>query len=288
MDLETIKITGPYNFDGVLDRISRDPLNVLNLEERSIKIPIMIEGTPIVAKVTAIGTTNEPAFTVSGIDGDHKEQALNRVTHLLQWDTPLTEVNNFFNNTDLKEIFEQHKGTPLILDFSPYRALLKAIVHQQLNLSFAYTLTKRFVTTYGFEVDGVYFYPSPEKVASLQVEELRELQFSNRKAEYMIGIAKAIVEGTLDLDSLHNKSDDDIMEELIKLKGVGPWTIQCLLMFGLGRPNLFPFADIGLQNALKKLYNMDRKPTKEEMEEYIKDWEPYLSYASLYLWRSIE
>jgi len=120
------------------------------------------------------------------------------------------------------------------------------------------------------------------------VEELRELQFSGRKAEYIIGIAKAVADGHLDLNALADKSDAEVMSTLIKLRGVGPWTVQNFLMFGLGRRNLFPMADIGIQNAIKKLYNMERKPTIEEMEQYKKAWEPYLSYASLYLWRSIE
>jgi DNA-3-methyladenine glycosylase II len=125
-------------------------------------------------------------------------------------------------------------------------------------------------------------------VANLSVEQLRELQFSGRKAEYVIGIGKAITEGKLQIEKLNDLSDQEIYDQLIKLRGVGPWTVQNFLMFGLGRPNLFPMADIGLQNALKKLFELDRKPTIEEMENFKKGWDPYLSYASLYLWRSIE
>ena len=79
-----------------------------------------------------------------------------------------------------------------------------------------------------------------------------------------------------------------IIEELIKIRGVGRWTAENFLLFGLGRPNLFPKADIGIQNAIKLLYNLERKPTMEEMAQFSKEWHPYLSYASLYLWRSIE
>lgn len=83
-------------------------------------------------------------------------------------------------------------------------------------------------------------------------------------------------------------SDEKVYAELIKIRGIGPWTIENFLMFALGRPNLFPKRDIGLQNAIKKLYKLDRKPTIKEMERYSRAWKPYLSYASLYLWRSIE
>lgn len=280
-----MKLQGPYNFDLVLDRLANDPLHVVDQEQRRVKVPLLIDGKPKVVEVVGVGTTDKPEFEIIGVES---KEEMDRLAHIFQWDTPLADIHAHFHNTDLAPIFDKHRGTPLILDFAPYNSLLKSIVHQQLNLSFAYTLTERFVKKFGFEVDGVYFYPQPETVASLKVEDLRELQFSGRKAEYVIGIAQGIVNGTLNMESLEHKTDDEVMKELIQLRGVGPWTVQNLLLFGLGRPNLFPMADIGLQNALKKLYGLDRKPTMEEMESYIKDWEPYLSYASLYLWRSIE
>ncbi|MEH7121906.1 DNA-3-methyladenine glycosylase [Bacillus sp. JJ1773] len=286
--LETIQIKGPYNFDLVLDRLSIDPLNQVDIANRSVKVPLLIEDEPIVAIVKANGTTLAPEFVIDGTEGKYKEKADKRLAEIFQWLTPLEMIGQHFKNTDLKEIFEQHYGTPIVLDFSPYNCLLKCIIHQQLNMSFAHTLTERFVKTFGFEKEGVWFYPLPEKVAELTVEDLRELQFSGRKAEYVIGIAKEVIEGNLNFDELKTQSDEDIFKQLIKLRGVGPWTVQNFLMFGLGRPNLFPTADIGIQNALKKLYQLEAKPAVEQMENYSKGWEPYLSYASLYLWRSIE
>lgn len=286
--METIQITGPYNFDLVLDRLSIDSLHVVNLENRSVKVPLLIESQPVVAEVRAVGTTEKPEFIISGIDGSYKEKSQERLAEIFQWKVPLDRIHLHFLESDLKNIFTEHYGTPLILDFSPYNCLLKCIIHQQLNMTFAMRLTERFVQTFGFEKDGVWFYPQPEVVAEITVEQLRELQFSGRKAEYVIGIAKEIVAGNLHFAELKEQTDEEIFKQLIKLRGVGPWTVQNFLMFGLGRPNLFPVADIGLQNALKKLYKLDAKPTLEEMQQYSEGWEPYLSYASLYLWRSIE
>jgi DNA-3-methyladenine glycosylase II len=286
--LETIKINGPYNFDLVLDRLSLDPLNQVDIENRSVSVPLLLENMPVVAHVKAIGTTAAPEFIVSGIEEAFEEKAKERLGEVFQWHTELETIHQHFQNTDLKELFNQHYGTPIVLDFDPYNCLLKCIIHQQLNLSFAHTLTERFVKTFGFEKNGVWFYPLPETVAELKVEDLRELQFSGRKAEYTIGIAKAITSGDLNFEELKNKSDQEVFDQLIKLRGVGPWTVQNFLMFGFGRPNLFPLADIGIQNALKKRYELEAKPTLEEMETFSKGWEPYLSYASLYLWRSIE
>lgn len=281
---ENIQFEGPYNFDGVLMRHSIDPLKKLSLENRSIKVPLA--NSQQVVEVKAIGTVDEPVFRITG-NGD-QQAAVNRLSEIFQWNTPLKPIHQHFQQTDLEEIFIEHYGTPLVLDFDLFGAIIKCIIHQQLNMSFAHTLTKRFVENFGYEIDGVWFYPQPETVANLTVEQLRELQFSGRKAEYVIGIAKEITDNRLDLDALISASNEEIFQMLIKIRGIGAWTIENFLLFGLGRPNLFPMADIGIQNAIKKLYGLEKKPTIEEMEKYKQDWEPYLSYASLYLWRSIE
>ncbi|MBS4213598.1 DNA-3-methyladenine glycosylase family protein [Neobacillus rhizophilus] len=285
---EAIRIDGPYNFDRVLERHAPDPLKVLDLAKRTIQIPIVIGSSLHAVQVTATGTIHEPAFTVSGKSDADKDAIIQRTGEIFQWNVSLAKVHDHFEKTDLKEIFDAFVGTPLVLDFDLFGSLLKCIIHQQINMKFAYTLTERFVKTFGYEIDGVWFFPQPETTAGLTVEELRRLQISGRKAEYMIGIAKEIVENGLDLDNLKKQPDEEIFERLMKIRGVGRWTVENFLLFGLGRPNLFPMADIGIQNAIKKLYQLEKKPTYEEMEQYKHGWVPYLSYASLYLWRSIE
>nr|WP_233711329.1 DNA-3-methyladenine glycosylase [Lederbergia citrisecunda] len=264
-----------------------DPLNIVNQKERSLMVPIY-DAVPEVASMQAIGSTDEPVFLVSGQNGSTKSNVIEKITGIFQWDTSLAEIQNHFLTTSLNKIFDNHRGTPIVLDFSPFTTLVKSIIHQQVNMKFAISLTEEFVKTFGFQMDGVYFYPSPETIATIQPEALRTLKFSQRKAEYIIGLAKQIVEGEINLEQLSKLSDEEIMKSLVKIRGIGPWTAQSFLLFGLGRPNLFPLADIGLQNAIKDLYGLDRKPTKEEMLEYSSEWQPYLSYASLYLWRSIE
>lgn len=283
---EKIHIDGPYNFDSVLQRHAPDPLKHLDLEKRTIRVPIVIGENPHVVDVTAIGTTDQPAFVING--KTDKEAAIKRVIEIFQWNVSLKKIHNHYKNTDLKGIFIQFKGTPLVLDFDLFGSLIKCIIHQQINMTFAYTLTERFVKTFGYEIDGVWFFPQPETAADIQVEQLRELQFSTRKAEYIIGVAKEIVENGLDLEALKTNADEEIFQRLTSIRGIGRWSVENFLLFALGRPNLFPLADIGIQNGLKKLYQLEKKPTYEEMEEYKKDWEPYLSYASLYLWRSVE
>ena len=289
MGIRNVKIEGPYDFDRVLERLALDPLNAVDQQERFVKVPYYLpDGKGEVIQVQATGSTDEPEFVITFENEENIEQKQQRISDIFQWQTGLHDMHAHFLETDLKPIFEEHVGTPLVLEFDPFATIIKSIIHQQLNLKFAFTLTHRFVTTYGWEKDGVWFYPSAEKISTLTVEELRELQFSQRKAEYVIGIGQKVSAGELDLTHLAERSDEEVIKELTKIRGIGPWTAQSFLLFGLGRPNLFPKADIGIQNAIKKLFQMEEKPTMDELDEFSAAWHPYLSYASLYLWRSIE
>ncbi|MCC9022472.1 DNA-3-methyladenine glycosylase family protein [Bacillus nakamurai] len=285
---ETVSVTPPYHFDRVLKRLSLDPLNAADLTERSVKVPIRSgAGELCIVTVRATeGTASEPVFLVSG--ETNRQEMMERIREIFQWGKSLQAVHDHFSKTNLSALFEEHAGTPLVLEYSVYNCLMKCIIHQQLNLSFAFTLTERFVHAFGEQKDGVWCYPQPETVAALDYQDLRELQFSMRKAEYVIDTSRLIADGTLNLSKLPFLSDEDIMKKLITIRGIGPWTVQNVLMFGLGRPNLFPLADIGLQKAVKRRFGLAEKPSKEMMLDVSREWEPYLSYASLYLWRSIE
>ncbi|MDZ5713383.1 DNA-3-methyladenine glycosylase family protein [Jeotgalibacillus haloalkalitolerans] len=280
-----INVQGPYDFERVLDRMSLDPLVVMDQQALRLSLPFEYQKKQAV-HITFTGSKTEPSFKIEGT-ADQSE-ALQFVQRVLQLERGLHDIHDHFKESTLKTIFEAHAGTPLVLEPSPYSCLVKSVIHQQLNMSFAATLTERFVKTFGEQVDGVWFYPDPETVASIPVETLRDMQFSQRKAEYLIGIGEKISSGELDLSALSEKDDETVIKELVKIRGIGPWTAQSVLLFGFGRMDIFLPADIGIQNALKKHFQLDEKPALNEMEKWQKDWRPYSSYASLYLWRSIE
>ncbi|WP_438316576.1 DNA-3-methyladenine glycosylase family protein [Sporosarcina sp. FA9] len=278
----TITLPFVYDFTRALDRLSNEAMNSVDLSTSSIRFP-MEEGNLV--KLQATGTTERPSFLLKGTLNDAQVEEVKSIFH---FDRSLVDIQAHFMDTDLAPIFSEHVGTPIVRSFSLYSNLMRSIIHQQLNMSFAHTLTMRFVETFGSEMDGVWRFPSPEKIALLAIDELREMQFSARKAEYMIGLSQAIAEGSLDLEKYKYMEDAEVTADLITYRGVGPWTAQSFLMSGLGRPNVFPIADIGLQNALRRLWKMDKKPSKDEIAIRFPDWSPYLSYAALYLWRSIE
>ncbi len=169
-----------------------------------------------------------------------------------------------------------------MLDITPFTALIRSIIHQQINLSFAQVLMERVCRTFGTEKDGIIFPPTAEALRDLEPEQLRTLQLSGRKVDYLLGAARA----SIDFEQLMTAPDAAIAETLIALKGVGPWTVQNVLMFGYGREDLFPASDIGILRAFERLHGS--RPTVEEAVLLAEEFAPYRSHAAYLLWRSIE
>lgn len=284
---EHVTLQEPYHFEEVLKRLSLDPLHNIQLEEKTIYIPLMMDGEHIVVRVQAVGTFEEPEFWVSSQSGE-QERVIKRIRSIFQWNESLSHIQSHFQQTSLQSLFEKFAYTPLILEFDYFTCLLRCIIHQQVHLKFATALTEQFVKTYGTEKNGVYFFPTPEKVASISPEELRNQKFSQRKAEYIVGLAKLIVNGQLNLHELENMSNEEVASRLLPVRGIGAWTVQNFLLFGLGRQNMFPKADIGIQRALQQMFQLERKPDDSFLEKIQQECNPYCSYAALYLWKSIE
>ncbi|AGT30839.1 DNA-3-methyladenine glycosylase [Geobacillus genomosp. 3] len=285
---KTVTVPAPYDFAHVLERLSLDPLLAVDRERQRITVPLALDGCFVPVTVEGVGTKDDPRFVVSAPFPERQEEVMERISHLFQWRTPLRPIHEHFRHTELAPLFAEYEGMPLVLDFDLYFCLIKCFIHQQLHLKVGYRLTERFVKTFGTEMDGVWFYPRPEEVAARSYDDVRALQLSGRKAEYIVDVSRLIAEGKLRLDELEQMEDGEVMERLTAVRGIGPWTVQNFLLFGLGRPNVFPPADIGLQRAVEKQFGLQKRPTAKELAALGERWKPYASYAALYLWRSIE
>lgn len=206
------------------------------------------------------------------------------------------ELGGFYQlagqDENLKTLVHKYYGLRIMCIPDLFEALVWAIMGQQINLTFAYTLKKRFVEQYGesirFQGETFWLFPSFEKIAFINVDDLRKFQFTNRKAEYIIGIAQAMTNGDLDKESLLLRNDyQQIKKSLMMIRGIGAWTADYVMMKCMHVPSSFPVADVGLHNALKKLLNLERKPTIEEIKMYVADCEGWQAYATFYLWRSL-
>jgi len=163
-----------------------------------------------------------------------------------------------------------------------YDALVRSIVFQQLSGKAAGTIHRRFCELYPGSR------PKPPLVLSTTDEQLRAVGLSRQKIGYLRDLSARVVDGTLPLAHLGRLEDDDIIEHLIQVKGIGRWTVQMFLMFRLGRPDVLPELDLGIQNAIHRAYGLRKRPKPKDVVRIGAKWRPYASVASWYLWRSLE
>lgn len=167
------------------------------------------------------------------------------------------------------------------LNIDIYHSLLVSIVSQQLSTKVAKIIWNRFADLF---VDR---YPKAEILLTTEHEILRSIGLSNSKANYVKNVAEFHLAENTSFDYLQKKTDDEIVDYLTQIKGVGKWTVQMILMFPMDRPNVFPVDDLGIQNAMKSLYQLDleKKELKTRMIEIANLWHPYKSLAAKYLWK---
>lgn len=165
-----------------------------------------------------------------------------------------------------------------------YLELLDAIISQQLSVKAAATISRRFT---GLFPDD---YPTPERVLALSVDELRAVGVSRQKAGYLQSVAAFKQAGQLEYAVLNQLSDDALADHLTQIKGVGRWTAQMLLMFALERPDVFPELDLGIQNAMRRHYDLPEtgKALLRRMTEIAEAWRPHRTTAARLLWRSLD
>jgi DNA-3-methyladenine glycosylase II len=162
-----------------------------------------------------------------------------------------------------------------------FSALAESIVYQQLNGKAAATIFERFAALAGEPL-------TPEGILKLSDVQLRSVGLSKQKSAYLKDLAAKTAAGALDFARLPELSDDEVIEHLTQVKGIGVWTAHMFLMFSLRRPNVLPTGDYGIQMAIKKYYKKRKLPKPKDMEKIARAWEPYRSVACWYMWRSLD
>lgn len=190
----------------------------------------------------------------------------------------------YLKKTDpiLGELFGKYKPSVIRPSKNYFESLADAIMSQQLSGKAADTIIKRFKALF----PKVRF-PSPKQVLDKTDAELRSVGVSGAKAGYLKNLAQAFEDGTLNFRSLDKKTDEEIITMLVKVKGIGRWTAEMFLIFTLGRTDVFSFGDLGLRNAVKKVYRLRQDPSPKKLKQLSIRWQPYRSTASLYLWASL-
>ncbi|KSU84192.1 DNA-3-methyladenine glycosylase II [Fictibacillus enclensis] len=296
--LKVIKPASPFDFSKMLRRVkSHGKNNIVNadLESQSYKRMVHVGNRPVLLNVKASGSVDEAELLIDQPDDLNQEEKAKLdviVTRMFSTDIDLKQFyTQFSGHRQIAPLITSFYGLRLVTDPDLFESMVKIIVGQQVNLTFAGVLIDRLIDLAGehLEVSGEPFsiFPAVEKMAALDYQELRELQFSQRKAEYIIDFARMIADGKLDVDALWGMSDEEVMETLLPIRGVGRWTIECLLIFAMGRTDVLPAADIGLRNGVRNAWGLDYQPTEEDVRRLAEDWHPWSTYITYYLWESL-
>ncbi len=212
--------------------------------------------------------------------------------------TALMESNHSFSDTlriaekhlsrrdpVLRNIIKKHGDCRIEPHTKYLQTLVGSIISQQLSTKAADTIQKRFLALYAPAK-----FPKPELIVATSDEDLRAVGLSFQKLGYIKDLAAKVLDGSVNLKRLPKMSDEEIIAELIQVKGIGVWTVHMFLIFSLGRLNILPTGDLGIKNAIHRSYELAEAPKPADMEAIAEQnkWHPYCSIASWYLWRSLE
>ncbi|MFJ7183624.1 DNA glycosylase [Lysinibacillus xylanilyticus] len=293
---DVIVITLPENFDmnANLGYLTREKNECMYEIENDTITKVIAIG--VIRSLVQVRVINNEQMVVQFLNESRPSEKWQReeiVKYIYEW---------FDLDNDLAPFFEMAKADPLlkmparkfyglrvigIPDL--FEALCWGVLGQQINLAFAYSLKKQFVEGFGDSVEWngkkYWVFPSYERIAQLTPADLANIKMTVRKSEYIIGIARLMASGELSREKLMKMNFKEAEKYLIKIRGIGPWTANYVLMRCLRFQTAFPIDDVGLINSIKILNNMNRKPTKDEILEISLPWKNWESYATFYLWR---
>jgi DNA-3-methyladenine glycosylase II len=281
--LHQIAYPQPYSLEMSLKRVQDMPRQVVGRVEPG---PVYVRALEHGGRLGLVRVRPGPdALDVEVLGELDPAETLALVRKAFALDLDLAAFHAHMDAADpvMAALARKYLGARPIGTFSLWEALAWSIIGQQVNVSFAYSLKETLVRLGGAEFGGYPAFPAPERVAVIPYEALQAEKYSRKKAEYLIDIARAITEGRLDLASHVALPFDDAVTQLVKLRGVGRWTAECLLM-DAGAPDAFPAGDIGIRNAMQRFYGLDHQPTEAEVRELGRVWAPFSALACYYLW----
>lgn len=188
-------------------------------------------------------------------------------------------VNHLRKDRKLAKVIDLVGEFNLSLTKNPYESLVEAIITQQLSAKAADSISAKFREIYGR-------FPKPADVIETSDAKLRKAGLSYMKVSYIKDLSKKVESKELRLAYMKNLSDEEVIVQLMQVKGIGRWTAEMFLIFSLGRLDVLPVGDLGLRKGIKNLYSLEELPEKEQIESIAEKWRPYRSVATWYLWRS--
>jgi len=286
-----LELPPAYPAARVLGYLGRDPKSLnARVEGQDFAIALWIGGVPALLRVgLAPGKARATLEAQAPLPGDAEIQARDQLWRLLGLNRdPAPFERKVSASRKLAPLIAGRKGWRILQTPDAFDGLTWAILGQQINLPFAFSLRRRLVERAGTPAPGgLYAPPRPAAVASLEVDELATFQFSRRKAEYLTGVARRIVAGELDLDRLATAPAGEVEAALLAVRGLGPWSAHYVMMRAFGFEDCVPVGDSGLVRGLMKFFSLAERPDATATRELMQPFAPYRSWATFHLWQTL-
>lgn len=282
---------GPFSYQAMYDFMSVQDDCLYATAEGKVRRAEVFEGKRVLFELSE--SVKSDAVDVEILYNEGVEERLVR-EYVADWFDLDYDLERFYDfaasDTRFKEVTRELYGFRMLAYVNIVDVLMWSILGQQINMKFAFTLKERLVAHFNHfvEYDGEKYWimPSAAELLTLSVEEMREMQISNRKAEYILNCAEGMKNGVLSKEHLQSFGDyDEAMAHLTKVKGIGPWSANVVLMRTIKFRHAVPIGDAGLRNAFRITDGLEVKPTAGYMERIISGWGEFGTYATLYMWR---
>ncbi|HUW22229.1 MAG TPA: DNA-3-methyladenine glycosylase [Candidatus Bathyarchaeia archaeon] len=285
-----IKPKSPFDFDLVASLYSRFPVQCVDLYEKgTYRRVLAVDGKYCLIEVTSVGSVKLPKLAVKVSPPVGKERFIKeKVKWLVGADE---DVLKFYwlasGKKNFKRLIDELYGLRAPKTATVFEALIIAITEQQIALPVAIALRKRLVEKYGNSIKtnhkDYFAFPTPEQLAKAQSEEVRQLKFSSRKADYLINVSRKVAAGEIDLEAMKNWPVEKVLDVLTRIKGIGPWTVEYMMCRGMGRYDALPAGDMGLRAAVTKYLGKKERVSEKEVRKLLKPFGKYQGKAAFYL-----
>jgi len=294
----SIKPVPPFNFEltAGYHTYFQNRYGTDTMEDGVYRRLIDLDDKLVLASVRSIGTLEAPelALELQGpeLSPDDVESATDRVSWLLGVDQDLAPFYELGRaDQAMAGLVEQFYGLHLPHTASVFEALVLAVLGQQISTNVARIIRTLLIETFGpsaeFDGETYYAFPRPASIWASSPAELHTMKLTQRKSEYVHGLAGSALDPEMGLECLEELTDREIVEKLVALRGVGMWTAQWALIRAVGRPDALPLGDLALRRVVSRLFMDGEDVNDAKVEEIAQRWSPYRTYATVYLFSAL-
>jgi len=296
--IASIKPVPPFNFEltAGYHTYFQSRYGTDTMEDSVYRRLLDLDDKLVLASVRSIGTLDAPelALELQGpeLSPDDVESATDRVSWLLGVDQDLAPFYELGRaDQAMAGLVEQFYGLHLPHTASVFEALVLAVLGQQISTSVARIIRTLLIETFGpsaeFDGETYYAFPRPASIWASSPAELHTMKLTQRKSEYVYGLAGSVLDPEMGLERLEELTDREIVEKLVALRGVGMWTAQWALIRAVGRPDALPLGDLALRRVVSRLFMDGENVNDAKVEEIAQRWSPYRTYATVYLFSAL-